>query len=334
MTLGLPTTADVGQCFMEYHQAAQYKTETKKVMLKDTSFKIEIIPAKYSVVEEKVLVKQASEKLTEIAPVYETVSEKVLVAAAYTTWKKGRGLVEKIDGSTGEIMCLVEVPAEYKTVTKRVLKAPATTKKIAIPAEYKVQKVRKLVSAPQEKKVEIPAVYETVSLNVKVSEPKTSWFLEGTKGVGKATGNMVCRHEAKSKYETVVKRVMKSPATIKKVEIPAEYKTQKVLKLVSPAQEKRIKVPAEMQSVTKKVKVSDSKMEWRSVLCETNMSKELNMQIQEALQKAGFDPGPIDGKLGLQTMKAVDAYQVTKQLPRGGLTMNMLNQLGIKVSKR
>ena len=75
-------------------------------------------------------------------------------------------------------------------------------------------------------------------------------------------------------------------------------------------------------------------MEWRSVLCETNMSKELNMQIQAALQKAGFDPGPIDGKLGLQTMKAVDAYQVRKQLPRGGLTMNMLSQLGIKVSPR
>ena len=303
-------------------------------MLKDVSYNIEVIPAKYTEVDEKVLVKQASEKLEEIAPVYETVSEKVLVAPAYTTWKKGRGLVERIDGNAGEIMCLVEVPAEYKTVTKRILKAPATTKKIAIPAEYKVQKVRKLVSPPQEKKVEIPAVYETVTLNVKISEPKTGWFAEGTKGVGKATGNLLCWHEIPAKHETVVKRVMKSAATVKKVEIPAEYKTQKVLKLVTPAQEKRIKVPAEMQSVTKKVKVSEPKMEWRSVLCETNMSKELNMQIQEALQKAGFDPGPIDGKLGLQTMKAVDAYQVAKQLPRGGLTMKMLSQLGIKIGQR
>ncbi len=334
MALGLPGTANVGQCFAEYHQPAQYKTETKQVMLKDASFKIEIIPAKYEVVEEKILVKQASEQLKEIAQVYETVSEKVMVSPAYTTWKKGRGLVERIDGTTGEIMCLVEVPAEYKTVTKRVLKAPATTQKMVIPAEYKVQKVTKLISPAQEKKIEIPAVYETVTTNVKVSDDKTGWLLEGTAGAGKATKNILCLHETPPKHETVVKRVMKSPATVKKVSIPAEYKTQKVAKLVSPAQEKRIKVPAEMQTVTKNIKVTDSRMEWRSVLCETNMSKELNMKIQESLHKAGFKAGPIDGKVGQATMRAVDAYQVANKLPRGGLTMKTLDHLGVKVSQR
>ena len=33
-------------------------------------------------------------------------------------------------------MCLVEVPATYKTVTKTVLKTPATTRKVETPAEY------------------------------------------------------------------------------------------------------------------------------------------------------------------------------------------------------
>ncbi|MDX1776585.1 MAG: peptidoglycan-binding protein, partial [Desulfobulbales bacterium] len=331
--LGLPASAQVGQCFIEYHEHPQYKKEEKKVMIRDVSHKIEIIPAKYETVEEKVLVKQASEQLKEIAPVYETVTEKVLVKPAYTTWKKGRGLIERIDNTTGEIMCLVEVPAEYKTITKRVLKAPATTEKTEIPAEYKIQKVSKLISPAQEKKVEIPAVYETVTLNVKVSDAKTGWLLEGTTGAGEPTGNTLCLHEIPAKYETVVKKVLKSPATVEKVTIPAEYKTQQVLKLVSPSQEKRIKVPAQMQTVTKKVKVSEPKLEWRSVLCETNMTADLNMQIQQALKNAGFDPGPIDGKLGLQTMQAVDAYQVAKQLPRGGLTMKTLTSLGVRVNQ-
>jgi hypothetical protein len=37
-----------------------------------------------------------------------------------TRWEKGRGLVEKVNNFTGEIMCLEEVPAEYQTVTKSI----------------------------------------------------------------------------------------------------------------------------------------------------------------------------------------------------------------------
>lgn len=79
--------------------------------------------------------------------VYENVTEKVLVRDGYTTWKKGRGPIERIDNATGEIMCLVEVPPEYKTVTKRVIKTPASVRQVEIPAEYKTVK-RRLVVEP------------------------------------------------------------------------------------------------------------------------------------------------------------------------------------------
>jgi len=118
-----------------------------------------------------VLVKEASQKEIAVPPVYETVTEKVMVEPAKTVWKKGRGLVEKIDHTTGEIMCLVEIvkvadaqfiwheihnremsaktrtgnqiclkktPARYKTVTRRVVKTPASTKTVEIPAQYKI----------------------------------------------------------------------------------------------------------------------------------------------------------------------------------------------------
>lgn len=75
-------------------------------------------------------------------------------------WKKGRGPVEKVDHSTGEIMCLVEVPASYKTVKKTVMVNPPGTRTIDIPAEYKTVKKRVMVEPPQERTISIPAEYD------------------------------------------------------------------------------------------------------------------------------------------------------------------------------
>lgn len=327
--LGLPETAKAGQCFTEYHLPARYKTEAQKVLKKEASKKFEIVPAKYETVEEKVLISEASEKLIEVPAEYETVTEKVLERAAYTTWKKGRGPVERIDNSTGDIMCLVEVPAKYKTIKKRVLKKPATTKKVEIPAKYTLQKVRKLVSPATEKAIEIPAEYETVSKRIKVSDAKTTWAPSGTQADGKPTGRVLCMTEIPAKYKTVKKSIVKVPASVKKVEIPAVYQTQKVRKLVSPPQEKRIKIPAEKQTISKRVRVSSPRLEWRPVLCETNMTEDLNLQIQSALKKAGFDPGPVDGVIGRQTLVAVDQFQRKNGLPTGGITMRTLKELGV-----
>lgn len=41
-------------------------------------------------------------------------------------------------------------------------------------------------------------------------------------------------------------------------------------------------------------------------------------QVQSALQKAGFDPGPIDGKLGPKTKKAIKEFQKSKGLTQNG----------------
>lgn len=325
--------AQVGQCFSEYFVPAKYETKTEKVLVKEASEKIEIIPAKYEVVEEKVLVKEASKKIIPVPATYETVTEKVLVEPAKTVWKKGRGPVERIDNSTGEIMCLVEVPAKYKTVTKRVIKTPATTKVVEIPAEYAVRKVRKLVAPAQEKRVKIPEEYTTVTKRVKVSDPKFIWVADADRknAEGRPTGNKICLKEVPAKYKVVTRRVVKTPATTKVVEIPAEYKTIKVRKLVAPAQEKRIVIPAKKQMVTKRIKVADEKMEWRQVLCETNMTKEIMTEIQRALKKAGFNPGPIDGKIGSATLRAVDEFQRKNNLERGGLTLDTLKALGVQI---
>ncbi len=94
---------------------------------------------------------------------------------------------------------------------------------------------------------------------------------------------------------------MVTPPSTRVIEIPAEYKTLKVRKEVSPASTNKIVIPAEYQKLTKRVKVTEERMEWRSVLCETNSSGTKVTQIQRALLKAGHNPGPIDGVIGSET---------------------------------
>ena len=331
LALGLPKIANPGQCFNEFYQPARFKTETEKLLKKAASENITTSDPEFEWVEEKVLVKEASEKLVEVPAQYDVITEKVLESPAYTTWKKGRGLNETVDNATGEIMCLVEVPAKYKNLEKKVLKTPVTIKKVEIPAEYKTVKVRKLVKPAQEQRAAIEAEYQMVEKRKKVSDAKLSWDLEGAAGDGKATGKTLCLAEVPAKYKTIKKQVIKEKATIEKVAVPAKIKTVRMSKLVAPPSEKRIPIPAKHKVVPKRTKVSAARQEWRPVLCETNTTRELVAQIQGALEKAGFNPGAADGSIGNATMRAIDAYQRKHNLPHGGLTLQTIDKLGIKV---
>ncbi len=55
-----------------------------------------------------------------------------------------------------------------------------------------------------------------------------------------------------------------------------------------------------------------------------------SQDLQRALQKAGYDPGPIDGTIGRKTKKAVKAFQKDRGLKADGIvgekTWTLLNQ--------
>ncbi len=285
----LPPKANPGECFARVFVPPTYETVTQKMLKQEASERIEIIPAryetvseqiiseaaserletipaKYAMVEEKVLVKPSTSRLVNVPARYAKTSEKVLVKPAHQVWKKGTGPIQRIDEATGEIMCLVDIPAEYRTVTKTVLQAPASTKSIHEPAVYK----------------------------------------------------------------TVQKRVMTQPPSTRVVKIPAKYKTVSVTKLVTPAAERKIEIPATYQTVSKQVKTSEGHMEWREILCQTNMTKNRISDIQRALLSKGFSPGPIDGVIGWRTMAAVNSFQSKNNLPADKyLNMATLKALGV-----
>ena len=285
----LPPNAKAGECYARVFEPAQYdivkervivqeasqkvditpaieEWVEKQVIVKEASKRLEVIPAQYETRTERVLVKPASTRIEQVPAEYKTVTEQVLVKQAQTVWKKGKGAVEKIDGATGEIMCLVEIPAEYKTVTRQVVVKPASTRTVKVEAEY----------------------------------------------------------------ESVPRTVMVTPPQTKEVVIPAEYRTIRVREITQPAKEVVTPVAPVYDMVEKKVLRTPARNAWRRVFCETNLTPERIGAIQAALIGKGYDPGVADGKLGEQTMAAIQAYQAANNLATGGITYQTVEHLGLQ----
>ena len=88
---------------------------------------------------------------------------------------------------------------------------------------------------------------------------------------------------------------------------PAEYKTVAVVKPIEVPEGEHL--PVLYQTVTEKVKVTDEQTRWEEILCESEMTDCRILEIQRALYRGGYNPGPIDGIVGPQTMAAVTAFQ-------------------------
>lgn len=285
-----PPDAQPGECYAKVLVPAKFETISEKVIKREASENVTVIPAKFEWVEERVLTKEATETLTVVPAVYrwveerimvepastrlvavpaeyETVTERVLDRPEQTTWKKGRGPIEKIDNTTGEILCLVVEPATFKNISRTIVKTPATTRSVDAPPVFK----------------------------------------------------------------TIRKQVVDRPAEVRKSTLPAEYSTIRVRKMIEPATEQRVSVPAEFQTVTKRVKVSSERLSWQPILCETNVDQDIIARLQQALETKGFSPGDIDGVLGSATLGAVEAYQRASGLARGGVTMETLDSLEVKL---
>ncbi|MDH3663874.1 MAG: peptidoglycan-binding protein [Alphaproteobacteria bacterium] len=184
-------------------EEARYAWGEEAVLIKEASMRLETMPAEYETVTELVLVKPEGRELVTVPAKYQTTTERILDKPAHTVWKRGKGPIDNAlkttyDESTGEVMCLVAVPAtyrtiekrtlitpattkelitpaEYKTVTKKRLKTPATTREVTVPAEYETVRVQKLIEPAREREVDVAAQYETVSKRAKLTDEKLAW---------------------------------------------------------------------------------------------------------------------------------------------------------------
>ena len=277
-----PPNARPGECYARILIPEEYKTSTERVLAKQASERVEIIPARFESVSERVLVKEESKRLEVVPAQYEEVTERVLVRPASTE--------------------IVEVAATYKTVTERVLDKPAyTVWKKGPPSQFGNSVVSQSVNGTGEVMclVEVPATYKTISKRVVDTPARTE------------------TRQIPAEYKTVTRTVMTQGPTTREVVIPAEYETVSVRKLVSAAQERRIEIPEEYQNVTRTEKIRDAEMAWQSVLCQVNATPEAVRALQAALDKAGYNPGGMDGVLGRNTLNAVASFAKDRNIPFG-----------------
>lgn len=272
-----------------------------------------LTPASYQSMQKQVMVSEPTERVEIVPARYEWTEQKVLVREES---KQAKLIPARYEWRTEEVLVkeaseeLVEMPATYKTVTEQVLVKPAYTtwKKGRGPIERVDNTTGEIMCL-----VDIPAEYKTVSRQVEVTPARTS------------------KRIIPAEYKTVKRRVMVEEPRMATVTIPAEYKTVKVKRLASAAQEKRYAVPAVYSTVTEQTKVSDSRMEWRSILCETNTTPGVVRRIQAALDQKGYNPGRIDGVIGQDTMSALKKYQRDTRLSEGQLTIKTLDSLGVEL---
>ena len=143
----------------------QFGPSSRDVQVKDEGVRYQVRQPVYETVTEQVLVKPAHERLEVVPARFETVTETIIIEEARKVWKAGatHSSHRRVDEQTGQVYCLVDVPAKTKTVSRRVLVEPERI--VTVPVEAKYITVEKQVLVDRGGVTEIPtdAEYKTVA---------------------------------------------------------------------------------------------------------------------------------------------------------------------------
>lgn len=325
---------DPGTCLYEHYQSATLKKVPQRVLVKEATEVLEVVPAKFGEETDKVMIRPSHKRLIEVPAVFVASNEQVMVAPATTQWQKGSGPIQKIDNLTGDIMCLVDVPAQYETVGKQIVETDALVTSVTEAALVEKISIQKLLSDATEKRTPVEAEYESID-RLRVAAPaRYKWLAKGKAVVardGAATGRVACYKETPAQMASYEREVVKRPARFAREQVPPLVETINVSNLIAEARSVSVPVPGETIQIERITKVADAKLEWMPVLCDTNMSTDVITRLQKALKREGYEPGPIDGLLGKGTLDAVESYQQDKKMAQGGLTMDTLASLGVSL---
>jgi hypothetical protein len=221
---GVPPDAAPGDCYARAIVPAQYDTVNERVvrkapstrvevvpaqveevqeqvMVRPATTRIEVVPATVEEIEEQVLVKPATTRLEVVPATTRTVTERVVVRPALWVWKRSSELTpaeraqQKVEPTAGDILCLVEVPAEFKNVTREVIDQPATTRAVEVPAEYATVRKAVVKTPATIREVEVPAEFRMVTVKRIVAPARE------------------VTSEVPAEYEEVPRQVLRAPAT-------------------------------------------------------------------------------------------------------------------------
>ena len=137
-------------------------TSERKIKIKDCYVNYEIVPATFKQVTETIEIERERIELVTLPAEYATETKQIKVKDATQRWNPA--CLHIADEADLPAHCLLTMPAEYKNITRKVIKTPARTVKKVIPA--KMQTItRQVIDQPAQLiHKEIPAEYTTLNL--------------------------------------------------------------------------------------------------------------------------------------------------------------------------
>ncbi|WPD24000.1 MAG: peptidoglycan-binding domain-containing protein [Candidatus Electrothrix scaldis] len=301
---------------------AQYDWVEEQVIVKEASEELKSIPARYEWVDEQVMVSPEVITVTITNPGYDEVKEQVLVKAPSAKWIKKATHCSPEDVKMGltdcDTLCYVAVPAMYKTVVKKVPKDCAGVyggcrQEVVIPAEYRTVRKRVVAEPARTETVSIPAEYGTVRKQVMVAPARTEVVTipPVTQNIRKKV--MVAPAQTRSipvppEYNTVKVKKLVKPAEETVVNVPAEYKT--ITKKVKVSDSKVVWKPALckdelIDSTIRQVQTALSQLGFYNGLIDGKLSPETNEAIRNFQIENGLAQG---GGLTDETVEALGIY--------------------------
>ncbi len=287
----LPPTNEFGKCYAKCKAADIYETVSKQVLVKEQSTKLVKVPAQYETQTETIMTKEGGTDYKVIPAVYETVTDRIMVKPEQTL--------------------LSTKAAKYSTQTRQVLVSEARgewVKKRKGPNCFSQNPDDCFIVCYEE----VPAKYRTETYKVLASGAGTS------------------QRTIPAKYKTITKRVIKTPARVVEVPVEAKYQTVSKQVLISPESTREEVIPAVYKTATEKRLVSKGDYGvWTEILCAAKTSSSKVREVQNFLVGKGYNPGPVDGVLGVQTQNALLQYQRANSLPEGNMNLETLRHMGI-----
>ncbi len=302
---------------------AEFETVTEQIVAKDAATRLVAVPAEYETVTEEYIAEPESSRVVVREPRYETLTEQIETSPASTKWVKRKADRNCLSADPNDclVWCLVETPAQYRTVSRRINigceggdgtpNSNCVTTEI-IPAKMASRTSRVVRTPATTRTEEIPAEYTTVTKRI-IKTPATT------------------RTEViPAEFKTVTRRVLRTPATTTTEVIPAEFTTVTRRVVKTPATTRTIDVPAEFTTVTKRQLVRKGGFtEWREIVCGSDVTTQMVRDVQTALRTRGYDPGPADNVMGSRTKAALVKFQRENNLPVGQLDFETLRALGV-----
>jgi len=280
------------------------RTVTERVLVKEASKRLIEVPAVFETVTERVKVADASREWKRgRAWVGQAINVRPLRGFVVGADGKVDGSRVELSAAAGgrsagvvdtgvvtanntnlddDVMCLVEIPERFETITRQVLKTPASVREVEIPAEYATVTRQVLNTEAGTREVDIPATYQSVTRQVIdtdklramgyrfdekgdiVATPKGERVLRAaavagltgadtTAGAQSGEEGYVREIKQPAEYRTLTRQVVATPATVRTVEIPATYKTVKTRVVASPARTEETTIPATFKTVSRQV---------------------------------------------------------------------------------